>query len=538
MSNEDECIENLMKKMGRSQRNVPLPSAPSRGPASREPEGQNEKFRAGYNDLLQRHTELVDYIAKMSREQVSDSYLECIKNDNVLLYQVNQELRLTVKDLCIKINDLKNEGRKLDRTPMAPFDADEQRNQGSQGVQGSLGRSKRSSKEQERLLELKEREIEQLGLRLGELERSKADLERQVRELSQAPRFPSDPRDDDKVRAFKQATRELSEAQAINRNLESINKQKSTELSSLSEKAVNLQSQLAERERRWEREALLAKNESEKVAVENQNLRRALYDATLQTKETEKTGLEAQILSDQLSTARKEIEDERRKATVFSRENETLKTQNNALQTENQLSKYQLEELRAKLAALEAKFREFDFSGASKMTPTWLPTQNSHEIDELRSRTQQMTKELETASQITTVLNQKVNELQTLLENARRENRDKSVTVTRSYVPRPSISPRPENSQYKRTVYGEETPTPHKQERYSTRYGEMTVQSIHTNQDYLLKELELAKAENERLKNQIHEITQINHKNVDEIVHLTARINEMHMTAFNVGIHR
>ena len=68
------------------------------------------------------------------------------------------------------------------------------------------------------------------------------------------------------------------------------------------------------------------------------------------------------------------------------------------------------------------------------------------------------------------------------------------------------------------------------------KHAEHSVQPLSQNYEYLIHELELAKTENERLKNQIQDMMQINSKNVEEIKRLTVQINELHTQMFQLRI--
>jgi chromosome segregation ATPase len=122
-SNEDDCIENVIQRIqnkispgeDQRERSSQFPRQPSESSRdAKEPllKGLQQKI----SELTRKNEETNHYILQMGREKTCESYMETVKNDNVLLFQANQELRLIVKELMIKINDLEN-ARKRNKDP-------------------------------------------------------------------------------------------------------------------------------------------------------------------------------------------------------------------------------------------------------------------------------------------------------------------------------------------------------------------------------------------------------------------------------------
>lgn len=687
MSNEDECIESLMKKFaaknqklaqGSQQRPVNGKSQPFQSPQAQkaqqtsgpqeqaslmdDAEASNcDKLRAAYSELLQRHNELVDYIATMSREQVTESYLETIKNDNVLLYQVNQDLRLIVKDLCIKINDLKNEKVKLGRPMTFAVEGD--------AIEPQRAQSIKNGREQQRLMEVKDTEIEQLNHRLAILEENRQDLEKKLKEALNAPKFKAEVSGEaDRLnKSLRQASKGFEELQTINKNLETINKQKQNELEMHSERLASVTSQAAQKERTLSLELEQRKSDTERLASENELLKKGIIDLQLKQNNFDKEMVEKQLLVEQLLRLKKDGEDGRRQLTEIDSEMQKWRDQFYNVSLEKQKLESVNAEINAKVKALEAKLQSSEYSFAQKLSQA---TSKDSDFENLKRKNSELTAQLDDCRREMMGLRARISEQTEQLDILKREGRerDRSVSVTRSHVPRPTINPKmdgittPQHTTREENIsmrhdrlysdLSEEyrrapgTPTPktyafpqndpmgqpvqqvnipqtntqyqpfsdikitsnahipdvltspvniegngldlnlwsensklltkinylessnrqyerdidllkkelQKRKEDSERCSrgrsidvfanrevreftnsinaaigrhEIMVQPIQMSHEYVMKELELAKAENERLKNQIVEITRINHNNVDEITRLTQRINEL-----------
>lgn len=517
MSNEDECIENVMVKMVRSQKNLAIPLHP------KAPSSPDDKLLMAYHELQQRHNELVDYIAKMSQRQISESFLDCIKNDNVTLFKVNQELRLVVKDLCLKINDLKKEGKRPESGQVCP--------NGESYIRSE--KQKRTERDQTRIIELKNQEIDSLSQRISTYEASKAELERQLREITQSSKNRVDSKTEDALKSLRQVTIELQESQAMRKNLETLNQQKTAEMASFGEKISALQAQLLERQH----DVSVVHEKLNQMAQENESLKRALYEQQSRDFFGGKETVEREMVQQELNGARKNLQKEKEKVQGLTQDLETLRTENAQIRSEVQLLYSQQDSLNSQKTALEERLLRMEHGGHIQVTPSWQTQGNISEVEELRQRNIMLQRDLEAASQMAHNLSNKVSELQVLLENAKRDLRDRPASVTRSYLPRPSISPRPGPGHTVFHFQGE-TDKDVRIRNSNGRGMEPTVLSVQYNNEFLTKELEKLKIENERLKQQINEITDINHRNVEEIKRLMRRVNEQTLREVNLELNR
>ena len=683
MNNEDDCIENLMMKYGA--KSVKQPSISQTSKSSKNAVGQSsvgqdgdnpsyEKIRSAYSDLSRRHNELVEYIAKMSKEQISDTYLECIKNDNVLLYQVNQDLRLIVKELCIKINDLKNETRKHQKTQQSVLDSELFTN----------GTQAKKTKDNNRILDMKNMEIDHLNQKIAELDNSKLQIENKNKELMSTQKFKNEANgDSDRLnKALKIANSTIDDLRNINRNLETMVQQKTNEINGYIERISNFQAQIADRETKFQFELNNSKTENGKLREEIDSFRKAVFDFQQRFKGGEKDTLEKQ-----------------HRLIELERQNEDLRVFN----TQQALEKQQLQnnnrELNGLVESLEQKIQSQEFS-FSQRPPQNYASSNTLEIENLKSQNNNLNNKVrqheDTFNQLQNSLNQNndlinkvrqhedtINQLQNnlkdtqiQLDSARKNalNKDKSISVTRSYsqapIPRNTVTdPRvvrtsgeentesnkmrldgllsrndldtndkqtrqygfahndvsnrivetnentPVNYSYDQHIAfpnlssnRSENPFPiqidsqrnnmqlasensklmtkveylqRSNQQYQTdidqlkkefqrrkeegrspsrskvtdvfaneqiiefnqtlnrmiyKHAEHSVQPLSQNYEYLIHELELAKTENERLKNQIQDMMQINSKNVEEIKRLTVQINELHTQMFQLRI--
>lgn len=683
MNNEDDCIENLMMKYGAKSVKQPSISQTAKSnksvvvQSSENHDGDNpgyEKIRSAYSDLSRRHNELVDYIAKMSKEQISDTYLECIKNDNVLLYQVNQDLRLIVKELCIKINDLKNETRKHQKTQQSILDSELFTN----------GTQAKKTKDNNRILDMKNMEIDHLNQKIAELDNSKLQIENKNKELMSTQKFKNEANgDSDRLnKALKIANSTIDDLRNINRNLESLVQQKSNEINGYIERISNFQPQIADRETKFQFELNNSKTENGKLREEIDSLKKAVFDFQQRLKGGEKDTLEKQ-----------------HRLIELERQNEDLRVFN----TQQALEKQQLQnvnrELNGLVKSLEQKLQSQEFS-FSQRPPQNYASSNTLEIESLKNQNNNLNDKVrqheDTINQFQNNLNQNNNlnskvrqqedtinqlqnnlkDMQIQLDSARKNahNKDKSISVTRSYsqapIPRNIVTdPRvvkttgeentesnkmrldgllsrhdldtndkqtrqygfahndvsnrivetkdntPINYSYDQhtafpnlSSHRSENPFPiqidsernnmqlasensklmtkveylqRSNQQYQTdidqlkkefqrrkeegrsqsrskvtdvfaneqviefnqtlnrmiyKHAEHSVQPLSQNYEYLIHELELAKTENERLKNQIQDMMQINNKNVEEIKRLTVQINELHTQMFQLRI--
>ena len=179
----------------------------------------------------------------MSKEQISDTYLECIKNDNVLLYQVNQNLRLVVKDLCIKINDLENEGRKQQRFNFELPEKD----------QNSLPKSNaKNSEEIKKEIEKAYLEIEVLNEKIEEFETENKELKKRIDEFAVSQKTKNEMNLETSKSQInsKMLLQKIEDLKNINTSLENENQRKESEINHFIEKITNMKFAVDEKEKK------------------------------------------------------------------------------------------------------------------------------------------------------------------------------------------------------------------------------------------------------------------------------------------------
>ena len=104
-SNEDEYIDRVLSKFNTrlSNRTTPV-----------QPKKSKKDLMDMQNDLTELRNKLNEqsgYILEMTKNRDDISYIEKIRKDNMLLYQTNEELRLIIRELQIKLNDMENDRR-------------------------------------------------------------------------------------------------------------------------------------------------------------------------------------------------------------------------------------------------------------------------------------------------------------------------------------------------------------------------------------------------------------------------------------------
>lgn len=437
--NEDDCIENLMKKF-----NSKLPKnikpkydieqdiyQQDLDKTTDQDNNEYDKMRSAYVDLTRRHNELIDYITKMSKEQISDTYLDCIKNDNVLLYQVNQDLRIIVKELCIKINDLKNESKKIKKTAIVTKE--------SNNFEQDQLQNSRIVQENTKIIEMKNLEIKHLTEQFEKVKNSHQELENKSQDVSNLLRFKKDLSTEVERlnKNLSQANRMIDDFQTINKNLESLNQQKANEIAGFVSKVNSFQSQINEKDKKHTSEIETLKSEINQLRFERDNFKNNLQNAISIAKSQENNQIEKQTFFNELHQIKRSNEELSKKLSDALKYVDSLKSFNSDLGFEktNLINKNQI--LETKLKDLEQKYQYQEFSFANKI-PSNSQSHSHLEMENMRINNKHLNIALKSNDDVIKSLNSKVNELQNQLDQMKR-NAERGVTVSRSYSQRPII---------------------------------------------------------------------------------------------------
>ena len=102
-SNEDEYIEQVLSKFNNKLSSKTTPLQVKRG------KKDLVDMQSDLTELRNKLNEQSGYILEMTKDRDDFNYIERIRKDNMLLYQTNEELRLIIRELQIKINDIEND---------------------------------------------------------------------------------------------------------------------------------------------------------------------------------------------------------------------------------------------------------------------------------------------------------------------------------------------------------------------------------------------------------------------------------------------
>lgn len=99
---EEEYLEHLIRKIKRNQQQPQNPQVS---------ELSVEELRSELADLKQRYQQQSDYILKANQTQNTSNALDCLKQENMLLFQANLDLRLFIKELQNQISSQQGKKR-------------------------------------------------------------------------------------------------------------------------------------------------------------------------------------------------------------------------------------------------------------------------------------------------------------------------------------------------------------------------------------------------------------------------------------------
>lgn len=261
MYNEDEGIESVLKKNPAHSRISKSKRSPPQSPSPYDPfsDFRQKSLQQRINELTRQQDDTKRYIAEMSQDHICDSYIDQIKNDNVLLYRTNQELRIITKELLIKINDLENERKRLKSAKKRPFEENESN---EFARQAQLHREILETDNNKSIINQLETENDDLKKQIRRLENANARFEAENDKLSELGRnsetlkktVQDSSRELEVLRSQLQAEeKSRAELNGIIANLREIDRKKEEEFRRREEREMSIQTKLISAERQNER---------------------------------------------------------------------------------------------------------------------------------------------------------------------------------------------------------------------------------------------------------------------------------------------
>lgn len=162
--NEDEYIERVLSKLNNKQLSQNAQTQPKKGKTG------VVDMQSDIAELRSKLNEQSGYILEMTRDRDDVNYIEKIRKDNMLLYQTNEELRLIIRELQMKLNDMENEmksGSKTGKTGANGFKT----NKNVIAIEAARNEEREKSNE---MLDMKNNEINRIK---GELEKYRHFIE-------------------------------------------------------------------------------------------------------------------------------------------------------------------------------------------------------------------------------------------------------------------------------------------------------------------------------------------------------------------------